>query len=134
MTEPTRAGAPRLDLAAGSASRRVGDVSRPSVNAWTIDVAERHLAISARRCSMRRVHAAVADQPDQVHALVVAQRGLQHLVVEQRAVLDRLVDPREVLLDDRAGAEVEVADLGVAHLALGQPDGARRTRSACVCG
>ena len=36
---------------------------------------------------------------------------------------DRGVDPREVLRDDRAGAEVEVADLGVAHLPLGQPDG-----------
>ncbi len=34
-----------------------------------------------------------------------------------------LVDARQVLLDDRARAEVEVPDLAVAHLALGQPDG-----------
>ncbi len=30
----------------------------------------------------------------------------------------------EVLAHDRAGAQVEVTDLGVAHLPLGQPDGA----------
>ena len=32
------------------------------------------------------------------------------------------VDAREVLRHDRARAEVEMADLGVAHLALGQAD------------
>src|SRR5262249_47257310 len=31
---------------------------------------------------------------------------------------DRVVDPGEVLLDDRTGAEIEVADLGVPHLAV----------------
>ena len=39
------------------------------------------------------------------------------------AVGDRGVDPRQVLEDRPAGAEVEVADLGVAHLARRQPDG-----------
>ena len=46
----------------------------------------------------------------------------QGLVVEEAAVGDRVVDPGQVLLDDRAGAEVEVADLGVAHLSLRQAD------------
>ena len=68
------------------------------------------------------VHAAVADEPDQVHPRSVGERGAQHLVRGQGAVLHGLVDAREVLLDDRAGAEVEVADLRVAHLALGQAD------------
>ena len=39
------------------------------------------------------------------------------------------VDARELLVDDAPGADVEVPDLGVAHLSLGQPDrqpGARR--------
>jgi hypothetical protein len=49
---------------------------------------------------------------------------LQHRILEEGAVLDRVLDAREVLLHHRAGAEVEVADLAVAHLALGQPDGA----------
>ena len=69
------------------------------------------------------VHAAARDEPDQVHALGGAQRGDQRLVLAQRPVLDGLVDPREVLRDDRARAEVEVAHLGVAHLARRQADG-----------
>ena len=39
------------------------------------------------------------------------------------AVLDRLVDAQQILLDDGAGAEVQVPDLRVPHLPLGQPDG-----------
>ena len=50
----------------------------------------------------------------------------EHRVLEERAVLDREVDARELLVDDAAGADVEVTDLGVAHLALGQPDGEPR--------
>ena len=42
----------------------------------------------------------------------------------QRAVGDRLVDPGQVLGDDRPRAEVQVPDLGVAHLPVGQPDAA----------
>ena len=41
---------------------------------------------------------------------------------EQLAVADALVDPRQVLVDDAAGAHVHVADLGVAHLSGGQTD------------
>ena len=40
----------------------------------------------------------------------------------QFAVGDRFVNPGEVLIDDAPGAEIEVADLGVAHLAFGQSD------------
>ncbi len=70
-----------------------------------------------------RVHAAVGDQADQVQPLRVGHRRREHLVLRQRAVLHRRVDAGEVLRDDRARAEVEVADLGVAHLARGQADG-----------
>ncbi len=74
-----------------------------------------------------RVDAAVGDQAEQVQAAARAAPGgvaggEQRLVVEEAAVGDRVVDPGQVLLDDRPGAEVEVADLRVAHLALGQAD------------
>ena len=73
------------------------------------------------------VHAAVGDQPEQVQAAARAAPGAvagveQRRVFEEAAVGDRVVDPRQVLLDDRPGAEVEMADLGVAHLPVGQPD------------
>ncbi len=82
-----------------------------------------------------RVHAAVGDQPDEVDALGAGEGSSQHLVLRQRAVGDRLVDAREVLVDDRARTEVEVADLAVAHLPVRQPDraaarGERRVRVA----
>ena len=48
----------------------------------------------------------------------------------QRAVGHGVADAHEVLRDDASGADVEVADLGVAHLAVGQPHGAPRARSA----
>ena len=100
-------------------------MSRPSVKAWIDDV--RH-ALAAGQLDQRpqvvhrRVDAARRDEPEQVQALAAA--GLaQCLVLEERAVLDRFADAQQVLPDDRARAEVEVADLGVAHLAFGQPDG-----------
>ena len=43
--------------------------------------------------------------------------------VEERAVRDRRVDPGQVLEHRPAGAEVQVADLGVAHLPGRQADG-----------
>ena len=43
-------------------------------------------------------------------------------VLEKGAVLDRLVDPEDVLLDDPARSQVQVADLAVPHLPVGQAD------------
>ena len=40
----------------------------------------------------------------------------------KRAVGDRLLDARQILQHDATGAEIGVADLGIAHLAVGQPD------------
>ena len=74
----------------------------------------------------RRVHAALGDQTQQVEAARVARRGAgvaQHLVLGEGAVLDRVVDALEVLGHDLAGAQVQVAHLRVAHLALGQAHG-----------
>ncbi len=46
----------------------------------------------------------------------------QHGMREQFAVLDHQVDAGDVHVDDAAGADVEVADLAVAHLAFGKAD------------
>ena len=71
-----------------------------------------------------RVDAAVGDEADEVDAL--AGRGvdgfLQSFVLGLGAVTDGEVDAGEFLVNDAAGAEVEVADLGISHLALGQAD------------
>ena len=69
-----------------------------------------------------RVHAAVRDEPHEVDVLAALERGAQDLVVEELAALDRLVHAHEVLEEDPAGADGEVADLGVAHLAGRQAD------------
>ena len=127
--------------ARGTPGDEVGSVSRPSVNACSTIAGTRSRAASsmqARRWLEARVHAAGRHQPDQVQAAArVARRrarAAQRLVLEEAAVRDRLVDAGEVLLHDRAGAEVQVADLGVAHLALAA--GRRRgpQASSCVCG
>ena len=54
--------------------------------------------------------------PDLVHG-----RG-EHGVAEKVTVLDALADAGEVLIDDAAGADIEMADLRIAHLPFGQPD------------
>ncbi len=41
---------------------------------------------------------------------------------EEAAVLDGRIDAGQILIDDPAGAQVHVADLGVAHLAIRQAD------------
>lgn len=48
---------------------------------------------------------------------------LDDLVAGKLALLDGLVNADDVLPDDTAGANVQVADLGVAHEALRQTDG-----------
>ena len=84
-----------------------------------------------------RVHPAVGDEPHEVQT--TARRapgrfagGEQGLVLEERPVRDRVVDPREVLLHHRAGAQVQVPDLGVPHLAVRQPDVAAAGRELRV--
>jgi hypothetical protein len=50
------------------------------------------------------------------------QEALQGGLARQRAVGDGLVDARQLLHHHAAGAEIDMADLGVAHLAGGQAD------------
>ncbi len=71
--------------------------------------------------------AARPDEADDVKAAIrfggaVAggHKGRPH---EERAVVDGRVDPREVLEHRPPGTQIEVPDLGVAHLTGRQPDG-----------
>ena len=77
-----------------------------------------------------RVHAAVRDEARDVQdAAPVARRGdgrPQRRVERERAVRHGVADAHQVLRDDAAGSEVEVPDLGVAHLTLGQAHGTTR--------
>ena len=70
------------------------------------------------------VHAAIADQAEEVQAAARfrrAREGLfEHFVGRQFAVGDRLGDARQILIDDASGAQVQVADFRVAHLAVWQ--------------
>ena len=101
---------------ARSRTADVGDTSRPSVNAWI------HVFSGAKREQRLqvvdvRMDAAVRDEAQQVHALAALERARQHRALEERAVLDRLVHAHQVLVEPAAGADRQVADLAVPHLA-----------------
>src|SRR5258707_871545 len=71
-----------------------------------------------------RVHAAIAEQAHQMQSTLAATL---HGLLEKRPVLqllvgDEQVDAGNVHVYDAAGADVEVADFAIAHLALGQAD------------
>ncbi len=55
--------------------------------------------------------------------LDVIERELEGRVRAKRTVFDRDVDARQRLVDDAAGADVHMADFGVAHLTLGKANG-----------
>ena len=72
------------------------------------------------------VHAAFGEQAEDVHRLARAH-GLVHRradgrVLEELAVADRFGHAGEVLVHHPAGAEVHMADFGVAHLPVRQAD------------
>ena len=77
-----------------------------------------------------RVHTAVGDQTEQVQAAVAllgASEALDDVVdLVELALLDGLVDADDVLPHNTASANVQVADLTVAHESLGETDGERR--------
>ena len=77
-----------------------------------------------------RMHATVGHERRDMDARRAVQRRAQHRVAAEVLELGGLVDQRQVLLDDGAGAEVEVTDLRVAHLPVGQADRSGRSPSA----
>src|SRR5262249_10847357 len=68
------------------------------------------------------VDAAVRDETEQVNPPAALEGAAEHWVLEQGAVGDRAVDALEVLVQAAAGADRQVADLGVPHLAGRQAD------------
>ncbi len=73
------------------------------------------------------VHPAGPEQADQVQGAAgvledCAEVG-ERLEAEEVTALDALGDPHQILGHHPAGAQVEVADLGVPHLPLGEPHG-----------
>src|SRR5450631_2444422 len=68
------------------------------------------------------VHTAVRHQPKQVEAMA-ARRGqsfLQDAIVRKFAGSNRFVDPRQVLINDSASAQIEMAYFRVSHLSFRQ--------------
>ncbi len=70
------------------------------------------------------VHAAVGDEPEKMQplALCARERFLQNRIFFQLAIRDRFVDASQILINNPASAEIQVADFGVAHLSFGQSD------------
>ena len=70
------------------------------------------------------MHAAIAAQAHQMQAmsLGVLHGREQDGILKEVAGSDHLVDARDVHVDDSAGADVQMPDFAVAHLALGQTD------------
>ena len=73
------------------------------------------------------VDAAIGEEAEEVEGAAIlsgelhgAERGWGPVKKEPSAMA--LVDAGHVHADDASGAEVEVADLGVAHLAIGEAD------------
>ena len=77
-----------------------------------------------------RVHPAVGHEAEEMYRattfLRAAERAQERLVGEERPVLDRACHPHEILVEDPAGPDRQVADFRVAHLAVREPD--RRAR------
>ena len=74
----------------------------------------------------RRVHAAVRHETHEMHVHAVLfgvfERGLHLGILHDRVVAAGAVDLHEVLIDDATGADIEVANLRIAHLSVGQTD------------
>ena len=131
MPTPTRAsvGFERLDVALAAVRRGVASIGEH------VDEHARHAALLRQlddrvQVRLMAVDAAVREQADQVQRVRVALAAIdgfeQLRPREEITVANALVDARQVLIDDASGAEVGVADFGVAHLAFGQADGLAR--------
>ena len=69
-----------------------------------------------------RVDTAVGDEAEQVHLVAALECRDERRILEEGAILDRLVHAHQVLVEDAAGTDRQVADLGVAHLPRRQAD------------
>ena len=117
-----------------------GGVSRPSRNACT--ATPRHAGAGGhlhhrRQLPLVTMHAAGRQQAQHVHRRSAGARGFdgidENRIAGELPVANRDVDPRVILVDDAARADVEVADFRVAHLAFRQAD-PQLDASIVVCG
>src|SRR6478609_9896455 len=70
------------------------------------------------------VYATIGNQPEGMQSMS-ARTGkgvLQNTIAFQLAIADRLINPGKVLINDPASSQIKVANLGVPHLSLWQPD------------
>ena len=113
-----------LEIVAGGLWRRIAPVGQSVNEGWHAcvgeDLCQRH------RVVLVRMHAAGRHQADEV-AGAAARLELADQIDQRRragdlARRDGVGDAWQVLHDDAAGADVEMADLGVAHLAVRQAD------------
>ena len=109
--------------------RQVGEVVDGGVRRDVAAVGERVdpglVGCEAEQCAEVvdvRVDASVGDEAEQVDVPAALERPAQGRALEERAVLDRLVHAHQVLEEDPAGADRQMADLGVAHLAGREAD------------
>ena len=135
--EAPGAGDGRLEVRqVAAAARRRGVAAVEKGVHRDLDAAPGQGAAERRDMVLVAVHAAGRNQPHQVAraAAVLEPRDqlIEHGVGGERAVGDRPADARQVLGHDAPGAEVHVADLGVAHLPGRQPDAAVRRREQAV--
>ena len=83
-----------------------------------------------------RMNATVREQADEVERAVVGLSGLdgghQHWIAEQRAVGNCDVNARDIHVYDAAGAQIQVANFGVAHLAVRQANEVVAGPDECV--
>ncbi len=120
-----RRGAPAFDLLHEARARvrlRVAAVGE-AVHEQLADLEARREFDERVQVLEARVHAAVGCEADEVHARGDGEGVADHGVRRERARGDGFVDAHEVLAHDRARAEVQVADLGVAHLAFRETHG-----------
>src|SRR6266705_1856915 len=70
------------------------------------------------------VHPPVRDEAEKMKP-VLARRGecfLRDAIMRELAVRNRFVNPSEILINDSAGAEIQMTDFRIAHLSVGQTD------------
>ena len=68
------------------------------------------------------VHAAVGNESEQMKPMAtrLGEDFLQYPITRELALGDSLVNPGQVLMDDSASAQVEMADFRIAHLSFWQ--------------
>ena len=70
------------------------------------------------------VHAAIRHESEQMKSMAARprKRFLQHAIPIQLTRRDRFINAGEILINNSARSEVEVADFRIAHLSVGEAD------------